>query len=611
MVHRLKEELSPFAVDAAVFMAKANVSVRAIQTGDLRGLAMRSWANGWDSYAASSAENRRRPGAEVAAVVIPKLTRELMNRALEGAAAATTKELLELYAEYPYNCLSIDGVSIGNMKFLNWDVVNASSTVCPFTFEFLFADESINTKAFVNALHELLVKMDKKNLNIAGVTSDGARFQRKGLSWRDGESIQQRFKDEYSHLLFIPCVCHRLQNALKDLYDQEKLYRDQIDLIRSLATRFRKPEARAFIGATCPAHCATRWIYDYPILSFIEERQEKIESFDLDAFYGYRRVAKYFFPLLQKVFTAVRILEADDASVGRVFPVIDDLCTFLVDSADATLVHARMDPDEDEDADRFDLVLEEGPRRVYRKFEEIIRERVLNTTNYLFQLAYVMTPEGRLRARSEKRQKPAGPMPFHVQFPPSSSLPGGKDPRASRFYEEFDHRPALDDLVNEGLVEVEAETDGLDDMVIDIEMVDRDDMRLPAVDGLGAQAEKGLREILEQFGIEEEKMEAVIGVFQQYIQVAPIDLTLKPAPAGRDRKPLYSWTAAPTEDGWPILADIGMRLSSLVCSEAISERTNSQMRRILSPFRMRMAPRTLLARMNVGKHGASWNAILG
>jgi hypothetical protein len=56
------------------------------------------------------------------------------------------------------------------------------------------------------------------------------------------------------------------------------------------------------------------------------------------------------------------------------------------------------------------------------------------------------------------------------------------------------------------------------------------------------------------------------------------------------------------EDGWEIFADITLRLEALVCSEAISERTNGMMRRILAPSSLRMGRKTLLSRLMIAKH---------
>jgi hypothetical protein len=66
----------------------------------------------------------------------------------------------------------------------------------------------------------------------------------------------------------------------------------------------------------------------------------------------------------------------------------------------------------------------------------------------------------------------------------------------------------------------------------------------------------------------------------------------------------YSWgiqSAIGTH--WAVLADIAIRLEALVCNEAVSERTNGAMRRLLAPFRMKMMRQVLQSRLTIAKHG--------
>jgi hypothetical protein len=294
-------------------------------------------------------------------------------------------------------------------------------------------------------------------------------------------------------------------------------------------------------------------------------------------------------PLLQRTFTTVRILEADDASVGRVFPEVEELCRFLQFGAG---YFERKWPG------LGDL------RQVYLDFERIVRERVLETSRLFFQFAYVMTPEGRLRARAER--------PPHV-------FVFEKNWDNKEFKKEMHVTCSLDELRRLGYVDDEDELE-LEEALGDVqgapvvseqdhEPLDNNQRRCPAAgQGIGAAAEGGLCEILKQFGITKTERELVVGAFQWYMEAAPEKLPLKPGPgvAGSKKKSVYSWSAAPDEEGWRIVADIGLRLVPLVCSEAISERTNSQMRRFLSPYRMRMGKGVLLARMNIAKHGGRW-----
>jgi hypothetical protein len=117
---------------------------------------------------------------------------------------------------------------------------------------------------------------------------------------------------------------------------------------------------------------------------------------------------------------------------------------------------------------------------------------------------------------------------------------------------------------------------------------------------LHREAEEGLREILLQFHVNPAEMEEIIGSFQNYIAAATTDLCLKPLP----KKNRYGWIISKYHDEiHETLSDIAQRLEALVCNEAITERTNSAMKRMLSPFRLRMSSRVLLSRMTIARHG--------
>jgi hypothetical protein len=66
-----------------------------------------------------------------------RLTQPLLGTALNTAAGSTRAELMEIFRQYLYVGLSIDGVTIKSRSFLSIDVVNPISDTLPFTYDFL------------------------------------------------------------------------------------------------------------------------------------------------------------------------------------------------------------------------------------------------------------------------------------------------------------------------------------------------------------------------------------------------------------------------------------------------------------------------------------------
>jgi hypothetical protein len=136
------------------------------------------------------------------------------------------------------------------------------------------------------------------------------------------------------------------------------------------------------------------------------------------------------------------------------------------------------------------------------------------------------------------------------------------------------------------------------EMLVDIDISEDEDtasLERP----LHLEAEAGLGEIMDQFGLSPTEIDEVLGSFQNFLMVAPTDLFLKPTP----KTNRYEWAmVGDSEQIHQILADVAQRLEALVCNEAVTERTNSATKRMLSTFRLKMGPDILLSRLTIAWH---------
>jgi hypothetical protein len=148
---------------------------------------------------------------------IPNLTASNLSEAWEEHDTRRRKEVLERFRYYMFVGLYIDDMTIHCCKFFSFDVTNPISSLVPFTYDFL--DQSAMTgNDFAVALVDMLQRMEADGLHVAGIKSDGFRFRMTGLLWRDLASIQANYP-EYSKLILVPCVCPRLQNSVKELFN--------------------------------------------------------------------------------------------------------------------------------------------------------------------------------------------------------------------------------------------------------------------------------------------------------------------------------------------------------------------------------------------------------
>jgi hypothetical protein len=75
-------------------------------------------------------------------------------------------------------------------------------------------------------------------------------------------------------------------------------------------------------------------------------------------------------------------------------------------------------------------------------------------------------------------------------------------------------------------------------------------------------------------------------------------------------KTVYCWLAFGKDRDWAIRADLALWSEAVVCSEAISERTNGMMRRTLGSLKLKMGRHVLLSHMTVTKQGDGENDLM-
>jgi hypothetical protein len=97
------------------------------------------------------------------------------------------------------------------------------------------------------------------------------------------------------------CSCLRRQNSFEHLHRCNQYYRDSINEVREMAVALRKPRSRAKLDAMCPAHCVTRWVYDFEIVKFIANHLEQTRQIFQDAEIPFSDELLLLRPLLEKI----------------------------------------------------------------------------------------------------------------------------------------------------------------------------------------------------------------------------------------------------------------------------------------------------------------------
>ena len=113
-------------------------------------------------------------------------------------------------------------------------------------------------------------------VNIASCICDGNKAQKKAFSFAWTESL--RFKDSWlKGIIFIPCLCHRIDNGYKYHVTHDPALKEIIERIKSYPAILN--EHRNEIGAKCPPPVSTRWLYDFDIIAFILKHKDKAHKY--------------------------------------------------------------------------------------------------------------------------------------------------------------------------------------------------------------------------------------------------------------------------------------------------------------------------------------------
>ena len=111
-------------------------------------------------------------------------------------------------------------------------------------------------------------------MNVGSCICDGNRAQKKAFSFSWEGSL--RFKNQWlKSIIFIPCLCHRIDNAYKYHASHNEALKILVSRIKTYPQVIN--EHKNEIGAKCPPAISTRWIYDFDILDFIFKHKESVE----------------------------------------------------------------------------------------------------------------------------------------------------------------------------------------------------------------------------------------------------------------------------------------------------------------------------------------------
>jgi hypothetical protein len=126
----------------------------------------------------------------------------------------------------------------------------------------------------------MLTFLHAREIRVGSIVCDGSSDQLKVLDFSDRSSIHAKNPGNclFTCLLFIPCLCHILDNAYHHLVRESPALKQIIDSLHAIARFCHKPTPRRTIGAPCPEFINTRWVYNHRILTFVIDHAADIDE---------------------------------------------------------------------------------------------------------------------------------------------------------------------------------------------------------------------------------------------------------------------------------------------------------------------------------------------
>lgn len=493
-----------------------------------------------------------------------KTNRETLKQLLIDVANKEHKTIMSHFSLYPYCSIAIDEGTTKRLKQLVFNVENSSTKFKPYPCLSLCI-EGLDTDNYINEIEHGFQNISNYKIRIGNVIVDGSKAQLKALHYIVHES--KKFKWT-RRLIITPCLCHRIQNALKMAIKNNKNLERIIKSIHDISAKCL--EMTSLIGHVCPTHVSTRWIYDYNIAEFILKHQAKINELKIDIPSDLKELKDS----LEITKALTIIFEDPHTSLGSAYIIIE---------------HAIFALEELSETNKYAKTI----------MNYLKKYTIDSDCGGQLLTAYLLTPKGhsdfyKRLAEPSNIQRKGYINEFYVKRTPESD-------EIEEIIDILTEEGVNKILEAEGNEIIEEEEEGepfpmgqVEERTYDIiDDVFHITYSIDFRKGLLQPAYQFITDWANQFLVDLTERKHFISVFHTFVSQPFPDLAVI------DNGNRYDWLDLRTNPELSLLSDLALRLESSGCSEASCERTISAQRLILSSRRLRSSKKLLDSRLTL------------
>jgi hypothetical protein len=253
-----------------------------------------------------------------------------LRKCVTHAADADRTKLEQPLVTNQFAAMNMDAGQICTRKLFISNLV-AAHLKCCFTSKITEIDAPHNSKTLSDfRAAELHVLAHAKGISISVIICDGATYETKALNWEDPASLQAAFPADplLTRVLFVPCLCHRLNNTYRRLVRDSRQFQLFISDLRRLAKFCRRSKWRSQLHGSCPEFIEARWLYDHRILQFVLSDEREVNALHKDG-RAVTHMFQDFSRFLENWFEFMTILESSTCRLAETYSLISKATSHL------------------------------------------------------------------------------------------------------------------------------------------------------------------------------------------------------------------------------------------------------------------------------------------
>ena len=122
------------------------------------------------------------------------------------------RKIINSFADLPYTCIAIDEGETVKYKNLHFILECPEQYMRPYPFNTLRMRGG-KAEHYVDSISSGFHLISVAGINIGSVVCDGNTAQLKAFDFRWEKSLRNQKINDIKNIIFIPCLCHRVENA--------------------------------------------------------------------------------------------------------------------------------------------------------------------------------------------------------------------------------------------------------------------------------------------------------------------------------------------------------------------------------------------------------------